>query len=314
MLLIVGGSGYLGGRFSQAMTRAGIKHLISSRRLDLKDPLIRACDFSDIDSVVNALDGITRVLFVAGPGSSHTYKKNDCDLLALDDEFRIFLSGLAKSQVKDIVYISTIHIYGKNLFGSVDEYTKPLPAIDYGKYHLARENSIIDFSKFNQIPFLSLRFSNGIGAPRSPDNNCWTLLVNNLVLSLIKDQKFSFSSSPNTPIDIFPISAAENFLVKLMVSERSLPSKVFNFSMGSSTTLGELSSKISKTFFTHTKTHSEITFPDEVNLLDVRQPKELHIKNTALLKEFNLEPFDSNLIDSEIDNLVKKSICWFPQA
>ena len=151
MLLIVGGSGYLGGRFSQAMTRAGIKHLISSRRSDLKDPLIRACDFSDIDSVVNALDGITRVLFVAGPGSSHTYKKNDCDLLGLDDEFRIFLSGLAKSQVKDIVYISTIHIYGKNLFGSVDEYTKPLPAIDYGKYHLARENSIIDFSKFNQI-------------------------------------------------------------------------------------------------------------------------------------------------------------------
>lgn len=314
MLLIIGGSGYLGGRFSQAMTRAGIQHLITSRKSDLNNPLIRLCDLSCIDSVVNALEGVTKVLFVAGPGSSYIYQQNDCDLSSLDLEFEIFLKGLTKSQVRDIIYISTIHIYGKNLSGSVDEFTEPFPTIDYGKYHLARENSIKDFSELNNISFLSLRFSNGIGAPVSQNNNCWNLLVNSLVRSLVINQKFSFNSSPYTSLDIFPISAAEDFLVKLMTSKRSLPSKVFNFSMGSSITLKELSSKISKSFFRLTKADTEITFPDEDQLTDMKKPKALHINNSALLEEFNLPPLDSSLIDREIEQLVKKSIFWFSSA
>ena len=309
MILIIGGTGYLGGRFSKAFEHAGIDHLIGSRQLIPEKSNYRFYDFSSLDSMKKCLVGIEKIIFAAGPSSAGTYENCDCNLADLSLEFKNFLNSVSDSQVKEIIYISSIHVYGKNLMGSVDETTAPIPLLDYGRYHLSREKLLEEHAKVNDISFLSLRMSNGFGAPANSNNTCWNLLINNLARSLVSHGRFIFNSSSHISRDFFPLSIAENFLVELMSKSSPLPCKVLNFSMAHSLTLEEASLKTTRIFSSLTGKTSEVVFlnQDDVNY-PIKKGDNFEIKNSALLQVLNKKPFDKSILDQEIKKLLQHCI------
>jgi UDP-glucose 4-epimerase len=307
MILIIGGTGYLGGRLCKAFEDVGIHHCIGSRKSIPGIENHRVCDFSNINSLHKSLDGVKKIIFTAGPGSSDTFETVGCDLVALDCEFRNFLNSVTNSEVKEIIYISSIHVYGENLFGLVDETTEPIPTIDYGRYHLARENLLEDYTKENDISFLSLRLANGFGAPANSNNTCWNLLINSLAKSLVFNGSFTFNSSPNISRDFFPLSLIEDFLVEIITESKPLPSKVLNFSMGHSLTLKEVSSRVNHIFLSLTGKSSEVKFLNKNNVTDTTNKGDnFEINNAALLHAFGKKPFDLSSLDQEIKQLLQQ--------
>lgn len=309
MILIIGGTGYIGGRLSKAFDHAGIDHLIGSRQLIPEKSNYRFYDLSSLDSIKKSLIGIEKIIFAAGPSSADTYENCGCNLADLSREFENFLHSVSDSQVKEIIYISSIHVYGKNLIGSVDETIAPIPLLDYGRYHLVREKLLEEHAKVNDISFLSLRMSNGFGAPANSNKSCWNLLINNLARSLVSHGRFIFNSSSQISRDFFPLSIAENFLIELMSKSSPLPCKVLNFSMAHSLTLEEASLKTTRIFSSLTGKTSEIVFLNQNDEnYPIKKGDNFEIKNSALLQVFNKKPFDKSILDQEIKKLLQHCI------
>lgn len=309
MILIIGGTGYIGGRLSKAFDHAGIDHLIGSRQLIPEKSNYRFYDLSSLDSIKKSLVGIEKIIFAAGPSSADIYENCGCNLADLSSEFENFLHSVSDSQVKEIIYISSIHVYGKNLIGSVDETTTPIPLLDYGRYHLVREKLLEEHAKVNDISFLSLRISNGFGAPANSNKSCWNLLINNLARSLVSHGRFIFNSSSQISRDFFPLSMAENFLIELMSKSSPLPCKVLNFSMAHSLSLEEVSLKTTRIFSSLTGKTSEIVFSNQNDEnYPIKKGDNFEIKNSALLQVFNKKPFDKSILDQEIKKLLQHCI------
>ena len=68
--------------------------------------------------------------------------------------------------VKQFIYLSTIHVYGANLSGTIDEKTKLNPTSNYAITKVMAENAIQNFRKSN-IKCLIIRLSNAYGAPEN---------------------------------------------------------------------------------------------------------------------------------------------------
>ena len=91
-----------------------------------------------------------------------------------------------KCKVKQFIYISTIHVYGENLSGIVDENTKLNPVGNYAITKVMAE--ILSFSKNPDVKTIILRLSNAFGAPYNLDANCWSLFFNDLCKQLIQNK------------------------------------------------------------------------------------------------------------------------------
>ena len=100
-----------------------------------------------------------------------------------------------KCKVKQFIYISTIHVYGENLSGIIDESTKLNPVGNYAITKEMAEKEISNFSQSSNVKTIILRLSNAFGAPYNVEANCWSLLFNDLCKQLIKNKKIKIKSN-----------------------------------------------------------------------------------------------------------------------
>ena len=183
-VLIVGGLGYLGGRLTEFLSNKGYYILITTRRKDLfstnypKNLEIVSIKYSSRKKIDSLMQSVDFLITLAGP-DSHT-KKSSYDKQCLDysDLINQLIDSAKKNRVKKFIYLSTIHVYGKNLEGYVSENTIPLPIKAFAKTHLQVEQLILN--RLKNTPNYILRCSNAFGLPLFENEKCWKLLVNNL--------------------------------------------------------------------------------------------------------------------------------------
>ena len=199
-ILITGGLGYLGGRMAKYFTDKGYFVRITTRKSPESYPNnipklseVVTIDYSNPSELSHAMLGIDIVIHLAGP-DAHTKSNNPESIIRKHVELTGRLVNAAElNDVKKIIYFSTIHVYGKNLKGTIAEATRPFPVHHFAKAHLEAE-SIIE-SQTKKVVSVIVRCSNSFGAPYFENEKCWKLLVNDLCRSAFQNGKLIINSS-----------------------------------------------------------------------------------------------------------------------
>ena len=108
--------------------------------------------------------------------------------------FRAVAASVA-AKVKTFIYLSTAHVYGHPLSGSITETTTPNNQHPYATSHLAGEKALLFASGGGEIDGIVLRLSNIYGVPTHKNVDCWMLLVNDLCKQVVTTQRLVLRSS-----------------------------------------------------------------------------------------------------------------------
>lgn len=202
VVLISGSLGYLGGRIAQVLARDPKLELrLGTRRptlsrpdwLDTGEPI--RMELMEAESLAAACAGVDCVVHLAA--------MNEIDS-ALDPERALLVNGLGTLRllraaehagVERFVYLSTAHVYGAPLVGTITEESLPRPAHPYSITHRTAEDFVISAHDRKALTGLVVRLSNGFGAPTHAEVDRWTLLVNDLCRQAVQSGKLLLRSS-----------------------------------------------------------------------------------------------------------------------
>lgn len=183
-VLVTGGSGYIGGRLREFLATCEGYCVISASRsvnhLDGNAVNMAVIDWLSDGSLRTCCSGMDAIVHLAAMNA------DDCaanPVAAL--EFNAvatarLLQAAVHAGVRRFLYLSTAHVYGSPLTGTISEARCANPRHPYATSHRAAEDVVMSASDQGQIEGLVMRLSNAFGRPVSPNANCWTLLFNDL--------------------------------------------------------------------------------------------------------------------------------------
>jgi len=184
-VLISGGFGLVGGRLGQHLHQAGHQVVLGSRTASsppewLREAEVVKMDWNDRDALAAVCAGGDVIIHAAGMNAQDSVA-NPAEALAFNGvaTARLLDAG-CKARVKRFIYLSTAHVYGSPLEGTITEETCPRNLHPYATSHLAGESAVLYATQRKQIEGIVLRLSNAFGAPAHVEANCWMLLVNDL--------------------------------------------------------------------------------------------------------------------------------------
>ena len=94
-----------------------------------------------------------------------------------------------------VVYCSTFHVYGKSE-GEITEATPPDPKNDYALTHLFGEQYCRMFGHTAGVPCITVRLTNGYGAPVAPGFDKWHLIINDLCRQAVEQGSLTLNANP----------------------------------------------------------------------------------------------------------------------
>ncbi|SVD02749.1 uncharacterized protein METZ01_LOCUS355603, partial [marine metagenome] len=199
-ILIAGGLGYLGGRMAKYFLDNGYSVRITTRipKNDFPENIpantsVMQLDYCSEEQLNEAMKGIDTLIHLAGP-DAHTNSNDPESLIRQHIQLTGRLLRSAKvNSVKKFIYFSTIHVYGKNMKGTVTEETNPIPVHPFAKAHLEAEGAVASQSK--HIAAIIIRCANSFGAPFFKNEKCWELVVNDLCKSAFQNGRLIINSS-----------------------------------------------------------------------------------------------------------------------
>lgn len=251
-ILITGGFGFVGGRVARHLQRVGHQVVLGSRSEPgppdwLPQADVVRTDWNDGPSLGKICAGIDVVIHAAGMNAQ------DC---LVDPVAALDLNGTATARivgescragVSRFFYISTAHVYGSPLEGSIDEGTCPGNLHPYATSHLAGEHAVLGRIQRGEIEGLVLRMSNIFGAPVHSNTNCWMLVANDLCRQAVVSGEMVLRTNGLQSRDF--ISMADVcMIIENLVSrntEFGLPA-VVNVGSGKSSTVLEMARSIQR--------------------------------------------------------------------
>ena len=189
-IIISGGLGYVGGRLSKYLAANGHTVTALSRQANSLPGLVLPTGMTVVHPDV----------FVQQPDSLNVFgvfihlaalNENDCVKYpekAIEVNITHtwqWLDRAHKAGIKQFIYFSTAHVYGKPLQGYYDEESPTHPVHPYAITHKAAEDYVLSYRKEMGMNNLVLRLTNAFGGPAFPTADRWTLLVNDLCRSAI---------------------------------------------------------------------------------------------------------------------------------
>jgi UDP-glucose 4-epimerase len=209
-ILITGVGGYVGGRildYLLRMTSCDFHVITRKPELFQKIHRVYAFRYCDVNSTElrKALNNVDTVIHLAALNEKQCLNSPiEAINVNFSDSVRL-LEASMELGVKRFVYFSTAHVYGRNMQGKVSELTCPRPDSIYAISHLAFENYLISEAIKSKIEGVSLRLSNGVGAPVNPSIDRWSLLVNDLCRNVVKDRIIVLQSDGSAVRDYIPL-------------------------------------------------------------------------------------------------------------
>ena len=130
MILITGGTGYLGSRLAHYLLAFGHEVIVASRYKKnkfsyLKDFRFVNFDLQNKEVLKQCLKNVDTVFHLADLNAQNSYL-NPQNAIAINGKGTLnLLETCIEKNVKNFIYFSTIHVYGDNLKGNVNEKTNP---------------------------------------------------------------------------------------------------------------------------------------------------------------------------------------------
>jgi UDP-glucose 4-epimerase len=118
------------------------------------------------------------------------------------------LQASVRQGVKRFIYVSTAHVYGSALSGTITEETNPVSLHPYATSHRVGEDVVRAANERGEIEGFVIRLSNAFGAPVNANTNCWMLLVNDLCRQALTTKQMVLRSSGLQRRNFIPLSDA----------------------------------------------------------------------------------------------------------
>jgi UDP-glucose 4-epimerase len=251
-ILIAGGLGYLGGRMTKYFSNIGYRVLITTRKQETEFPnnipvntSVAEVDYKSDEQLIEAMKGIDTLIHIAGP-DAHTNFEDPNILIKrhVDLTKRLFQSAQSNN-VKNFIYFSTIHVYGKNLVGHVTEETEIFPIYPFAIAHLEAEKIINGAQK--DIATTIIRCSNTFGTPYFENEKCWKLLVNNLCRSAFQNGKLIINSSGQSYRDFIAVDEVVRAIHHLLELNNEIKfNRIYNLGSSNTVRIIDISRRIQK--------------------------------------------------------------------
>lgn len=306
MILITGGTGYLGSRLAHYLSDFGHEVVIASRHKKTKFAYLKNFKFTNFDLqnkklLKQCLKNVDTVFHLADLNAQNSYL-NPKEAIDINGKGTLnLLEAAIEKNVKNFIYFSTIHVYGDNLKGHVTENTPLIPNNPYAISTRLAE----DFVKLksNHINSTILRLSNIIACPLSSSINCWNLIVNDLCRQIVKYKKVKINSNKNTIRDFNSIKNLL-FCCRKLIESKPLDFEIFNMSFGKSTSFNSLANLLTKRTENILKFSPSFKFDEKIY-----DKKKYKICSNKIIKYkliLNKETFKEDL-----DDLLISSYDWF---
>ncbi|WP_321419176.1 NAD(P)-dependent oxidoreductase [uncultured Methanomethylovorans sp.] len=223
IILITGGFGYIGGRLAKYLGELYGDHSIRLLiRNDSYVPdwvgdkkLIRG-DLLDIHSLEHACKDVDVILHLAALNEIDSAKDPVAALKVNGEGTLNLINAAVKNNVKKVIYFSTFHVYGLNASGEITENRVPLPVHPYSITHHVSEDFIRMAHYKKNINGTILRLSNGFGYPAHPEVNRWSLVVNDLCLQAVLNNKMILKSSGKQHRDFITLTDVSRCIEHLL--------------------------------------------------------------------------------------------------
>lgn len=239
-VLVTGGMGFVGGRVAQLLGNHEDFEVVVGGRLAqgglswLPGAKTFEMNWQSIGNLALACNNIDTIVHLAGMNDFECLSNPMSALEVNVLNTARLLEAANVAGVRRIVYISTAHIYGENLFGDVDESTLPKPRHPYATSKRAAEDLVLGNANSN-INSVVLRLSNGFGVPAHSAVNAWRLLVNDLCRQAVTLQGMTLKTTGLQRRDFITLSDVSlAVLHMIMLPEIKIGNGIFNVGSGSS--------------------------------------------------------------------------------
>ena len=149
---------------------------------------------------------------------------------------------------KRLIYFSTIQVYGSIPRGKVvTEATPVCPVNMYGLSHALCEQGLFFLQKQHLLDSVSLRLSNGYGAPVFSSCDCWWLVLNDFCRTAFESETIQLKSDGSPQRDFVHLEDIARIIDVLAQSRENLPS-VINLASGQTMTMLELAHLVAAVF------------------------------------------------------------------
>lgn len=263
--LITGAGGYVGsglvgtlqsdGWEVRALVREAVPYLDVEQvvaHLDRDaEAAARACE--DVDVVVH-LAGDNEVVAARAPA-----RALGGTVLATER----LVEALTTAGVKRLVYMSTVHVYGRRLVSGVTltEDMRPEPHAPYAIARLASEHLVAALAGAG-IEVVILRLTNSLGAPAHPGVDRWTLVANDLGRQGATRGSLELRSSGMQWRDFIALADVRNAVAAACRGdERAVEPGTYNLASGRPMTVRQLAALVQDSFEAETGIRPELRAP-----------------------------------------------------
>ena len=291
-ILIIGAGGYVGSRLSYLLAKLGYKVTAicypeiphNTDWISLMKEVILG-DITKPDTINEITDRrFDSAIYLVSLDHNDSNKEPDfvCSINVMP-VWNILEKFKQKHNLKQFIYFSTIHVYGKLPLEVVDESLLPKPLNPYGLTHLLAEEVCNMYNENSMINCVNLRLSNSYGSPFCKENNCWWLVVNDLCRTAFYKKKIILKSDGNAMRDFIHYQDIFNAINKLIEvnSNRKLDS-VYHLTSGITHSIRNLAEKVRKEYFERYGCKLPIELPKGVRLAPKINKKQFTISNKNL--------------------------------
>lgn len=309
-ILITGGLGYIGSLLTQFLSR-DLKHQVRILTLNLppvfeswneKYEIIQA-DITRKNEITGCCRDCDAVIHLASLDKQESQRDPRRAMEVSTMGTRNILNEAVRSKVGRVIYFSTIHVYGIPNNEKIDEDHPINPLTDYSLAHYMGELYCRQFRQIHGLKTITLRPSNGYGAPVNKDIDCWSVVLHDFCKSAFKQKKIILESEGTQMRDFVPVSDIIRGVILLLKTDPAeIRYDTYNLGSGKNRSIREVAFLVKDVY--RQLYHEEVTieFAPDILPADIKNP---FIYDIDRIKELGFHPRGPEMMVAEIEKIFR---------
>jgi len=293
-ILLVGASGFVGGRLSDYLLKKNLKIVNVSRK--------NRNNFSKINwnsekNINNLCSNIDIIINCSGLDIYGSKDKKESYLANSENPIKL-IKAANLNYVKFFLHLSTYAVYKRKNQNIINEKSIIAGEDLHSQSKIEGENNLINYPK-KKTKLLIIRSCNLFGYPKYKNRNCWNLLINYLIKNLVANKSLNISSNKNTYKTYSSLESFCEFIYRLLkncVKNENLPS-VINYTSNKIYSIKEIIKLIRKKLINKRIVNKKVNFKNKI----MKKEKKIKFKS---MYQTNIKPINDLFFDKEINNLI----------